>query len=75
MRTAMLMLMLASITGCPATTAAGVASAVSDTLTVLKTARALICTTKLDPLLGNPRDGQPTWVERDSGAPTDAAVD
>jgi hypothetical protein len=75
----MLMLMLASITGCPATTAAGVASAVADTLTVLKTARALICTTKLDPLLGNPRDGQPTWVVATphdaSGIPTDAEAD
>lgn len=63
-------LALVALAGCgAASTAASVASAVEDTMTVLKTARSLICTTKLDPLLGDPREGQPTYApqSRDAG--------
>lgn len=65
----------AALAGCGATSTSAVVSAVEDTMSVLKTARSLICTTKLDPLLGNPREGQPTYVATpaDAGA-TDAGA-
>ena len=61
-----------SLTGCPAaTTAATAASAITSTLNVIRDVRALVCTAKLDPLFGDPRAGEQTYVP----APRDAAVE
>lgn len=72
MRAVMLVPLLASLTGCPGGGINGVAGAVKTTLDVLRQTRNVICTPALDPLMGDPREGQPVWVAKDSGAPTDA---
>lgn len=72
------------LSGCAGTaTAAGVASAVQSTLTVIRDVRSLVCTSKLDPLFGNPREGEDSYapVHRDAGAdastgsPADASTE
>lgn len=53
----------------------GVAGAVKTTLDVLRQTRAVLCTPALDPLMGDPREGQQTWIPKpaaDAGA-ADAA--
>ncbi len=50
----------------------GVAGVVKTTLDVLRQTRSVICTPALDPLMGDPRDGQPVWVVKDAGV-ADAA--
>lgn len=58
-----------------ATGITGVAGALKTTLDVIRVTRGIICTTALDAIAGNPREGQPEWVIKDAGAPTDAAGD
>ena len=77
---ALVALLALALSGCAgATAAAGVASAVQSTLTVIRDVRSLVCTAKLDPLFGNPREGEDTYapVRRDAGpspgAPADAS--
>lgn len=53
----------------------GVAGAVKTTLDVLRQTRAVLCTPALDPLMGDPREGQPQWVQKDASTTTDAAGD
>ena len=53
----------------------GVAGAVKTTLDVLRQTRAVLCTSALDPLMGDPREGQPTWVQKDASTAADAAGD
>ena len=53
----------------------GVAGAVKTTLDVLRQTRAVLCTPALDPLMGDPREGQPTWVQKDASTAADAAGD
>lgn len=53
----------------------GVAGALKTTLDVIRVTRGIICTTALDAIAGNPREGQPEWVIKDAGAPADAAGD
>ena len=53
----------------------GMASVVKTTLDVMRQTRAVLCVTALDPLLGDPRADQPTWIPKpaaDAGA-ADAA--
>ena len=74
MRPLLLCLALASV-GCTAATAAtGAASAIASTLTVIRDVRSMVCTTKLDPLFGNPRDGEDIYEPTHSG-PKDSGVD
>lgn len=70
-------LLALALSGCAgATAAAGVASAVQSTLTVIRDVRSLVCTAKLDPLFGDPRAGEETYapVRHDAGV-LDGAVD
>ena len=56
----------------------GMASVVKTTLDVLRQTRAVLCTPALDPLMGDPREGQPQWVQKDAAdasTTTDAAGD
>jgi len=53
----------------------GVAGAVKTTLDVLRQTRAVLCTSALDPLMGDPRADQPTWVQKDASTAADAAGD
>lgn len=53
----------------------GVAAAVDTTLRVVKEARAIICTTALDPLMGDPRAGQPIYGRVPSHESPDAATE
>ena len=53
----------------------GMASVVKTTLDVLRQTRAVLCTPALDPLMGDPREGQPQWVQKDASTTTDAAGD
>lgn len=53
----------------------GVAGALKTTLDVIRVTRGIICTTALDAIAGNPREGQPEWIIKDAGAPADAAGD
>ena len=53
----------------------GVAGAVKTTLDVLRQTRAVLCTPALDPLMGDPREGQPQWVQKDASTTADAAGD
>lgn len=56
----------------------GMASVVKTTLDVMRQTRAVLCVTSLDPLLGDPRDGQPTWTTKptaDASTTIDAAGD
>ena len=56
----------------------GVAGAVKTTLDVLRQTRAVLCTPALDPLMGDPHEGQPQWVQKDAAdasTTTDAAGD
>jgi len=49
----------------------GVAGAVKTTLDVLRQTRAVLCTPALDPLMGDPREGQAEWIPKpvvDAGA-------
>ena len=75
MRGVLMVTLLATLTGCPGSGINGVAGAVKTTLDVLRQTRNVICTPALDPLMGDPREGQPVWVPKDAGASTDAAVD
>lgn len=59
----MVLALVALATGCAATTAvASVTSAIQTSMSVLKGARSILCTTRLDPLLGDPREGEPRYV-------------
>jgi len=51
----------------------GVAGAVKTTLDVLRQTRQVLCTSALDPLMGDPRADQPTWVQKDASTAADAA--
>lgn len=42
----------------------GVAGALKTTLDVIRTTRGIICTSALDPIAGNPREGEPEWVPK-----------
>lgn len=53
----------------------GVAGAVKTTLDVLRQTRAVLCTSALDPLMGDPRADQPQWVQKDASTAADAAGD
>ncbi len=77
-------LLALTLSGCAgASAAAGVASAVQSTLTVIRDVRSLVCTAKLDPLFGDPREGEDTYapirhdagVDASPGAPADASED
>lgn len=49
----------------------GVAGALKTTLDVIRTTRGIICTSALDPIAGNPREGEPEWIPKptaDAGA-------
>jgi hypothetical protein len=73
---AVLLALAASQCGCGGAGAiTGVAGAVKTTLDVLRQTRAVLCTPALDPLMGDPREGQPEWIIKDAGAPADAAGD
>lgn len=76
MRPILLCLLLAlGVVGCTAATAAaGAASAIQSTLTVIRDVRSLVCTTKLDPLFGDPRSGEDTY-EPTHGGPKDGGAD
>ena len=66
--------------GCGGTSLADTARAVDQTLQAIKATRNAVCTSRLDPLLGNPRAGEPLYVAMDAGAalsilgPADAGV-
>lgn len=66
--------------GCGGSTLADTARAVDQTLQAIKATRNAVCTSRLDPLLGNPRAGEPLYIAMDAGAalsilgPTDAGV-
>jgi hypothetical protein len=65
-----------SLTGCGGAGAiTGVAGVVKTTLDVLRQTRAVLCTPALDPLMGDPREGQPQWVQKDASIAADAAGD
>ena len=74
-----LLALAASQCGCGGAGAiTGVAGAVKTTLDVLRQTRAVLCTPALDPLMGDPREGQPQWVQKDAAdasTTTDAAGD
>jgi hypothetical protein len=53
----------------------GMASVVKTTLDVLRQTRAVLCTSALDPLMGDPRADQPQWVQKDASTAADAAGD
>jgi len=55
-----------ALTGCPGGSLAGVAGAVKTTFDVIRQTRSVLCTSALDPLMGNPREDQPTWVPKDA---------
>jgi hypothetical protein len=69
-----------SATGCGGASLADTARAVDQTLQAIKATRNAVCTSRLDPLLGNPRAGEPLYVAMDAGAalsilgPADAGV-
>jgi len=68
--------LVVSLSGCGgAAGIASVAGAVKTTLDVLRQTRQVLCTPALDPLMGDPRDGQPQWVQKDAGAPADGGAD
>lgn len=75
----LLLALAASQCGCGGAGAiTGVAGAVKTTLDVLRQTRAVLCTPALDPLMGDPREGQPQWVQKDAAdasTTTDAAGD
>ena len=63
----LLLALAASQCGCGGAGAiTGVAGAVKTTLDVLRQTRAVLCTPALDPLMGDPREGQPQWVQKDA---------
>ena len=66
----LLLVLVLALTGCPGGGLAGVAGAVKTTFDVIRQARSVLCTSALDPLMGNPREDQPQWVPKD--ASTDA---
>jgi CheY-like chemotaxis protein len=74
-----LVLLVLGLSGCAgASVASGAAAAVQSTLTVIRDVRSLVCTSKLDPLFGNPREGEDTYapIRRDAGSDTaDASTD
>ncbi len=56
----------------------GVAGALKTTLDVIRVTRGIICTTALDAIAGNPREGQPEWIPKpaaDASTAADAAGD
>jgi hypothetical protein len=68
----LLLLVAASQCGCGGTSAiTGVAGVVKTTLDVLRQTRSVICTPALDPLMGDPREGQPQWVVKDASPAAD----
>lgn len=71
---ATLALVVASM-GCGGPSLEQVARGVDQTLHGIKIARGIVCTSRLDPLLGNPREGQPIYVPMDAGATVDAGAD
>ena len=68
-----LALVIASM-GCGGPSLEQVARGVDQTLHGIKIARGIVCTSRLDPLLGNPREGQPIYVPMDAGAAADAGA-
>ena len=60
--------------GCGGASLSDTARVIDQTLHGIKVARGIICTSRLDPLLGNPREGQPIYVAMDAGAHADAGV-
>ena len=61
-----LLVLALALTGCPGGGLAGVAGAVKTTFDVLRQTRSVLCTSALDPLMGNPREDQPLWVPKDA---------
>ena len=61
-----LLVLALALTGCPGGGLAGVAGAVKTTFDVIRQTRGVLCTSALDPLMGNPREDQPTWVPKDA---------
>lgn len=61
-----LLVLALALTGCPGGGLVGVAGAVKTTFDVIRQTRAVLCTPALDPLMGDPREGQPTWVPKDA---------
>jgi hypothetical protein len=53
------LLVLCFLVGCGGTPNA--AGAIQGTFAVIKDLRRVLCTTKLEPLLGDPREGQPVY--------------
>lgn len=53
--------------GCGGPSLDQVARGVDQTLAAVKGIRTAVCTSRLDPLLGNPREGEPVYVAMDAG--------
>jgi hypothetical protein len=61
--------------GCGGASIADTAQVIDRTLQAIKATRNAVCTSRLDPLLGNPRAGEPVYVAMDAGlSVADAAV-
>ena len=74
---ALALVVLIALHGCGGAGVTGVAGAVKTTLDVLRQTRQVLCTPALDPLMGDPREGQAEWIPKpaaDAGA-RDASAD
>lgn len=62
-----LALVVASMS-CGGSGLADTARVIDQTMAAVKATRNAVCTSRLDPLLGNPREGEPVYVAMDAGA-------
>jgi hypothetical protein len=53
----------------------GVAGVLKTTLDVIRVTRGIICTTALDAIAGNPREGQPEWIPKPAADASTTAAD
>jgi hypothetical protein len=63
---------------CGCTGAAGIATmagAVKTTLDAMRVTQRVLCSPALYPILGDPTEGQPVWVQKDASAASDAAAE